>query len=321
MRAARQSAAERFTRLEKVLAALLVQPEFTVKHVRECFAAERPRLVTGLVRALESDGHLRAVRRGTYRWACDPGAFPARAWLENQVFRAQLRQTPAADRPRERLLARGAAALRTAELLAILIRSGRSGESALQAGEKVAARYAEGLGRLAGAGRGELKAITAAVGETAFCQIMAGIELGRRAAQAADRRDSPAARIQGAGDAVEFCETHFARLASDGAQEEIHVVCLDSKHQVLGTHQVSLGSLDRSLVHPREVFRPAIKDAAKAVLVVHNHPSGDPTPSGDDFTVTSRLEEAGKTLGIELLDHIVVARGGAVSIRQYRNTS
>jgi DNA repair protein RadC len=90
-----------------------------------------------------------------------------------------------------------------------------------------------------------------------------------------------------------------------------------SRSSTVCTHSSwRIGSLDRSLVHPREVFRPAIKDAAKAVIVVHNHPSDDPTPSGDDFTVTSRLEEAGKTLGIEVLDHIVVARNGAVSIRE-----
>src|SRR5260370_511892 len=80
----------------------------------------------------------------------------------------------------------------------------------------------------------------------------------------------------------------------------------------------SIGSLDRSLVHPREVFRPAIKDAAKAILLVHNHPSGDPTPSDEDFLLTKRLEEAGKTLGIQILDHIVVARTGCSSIQEIR---
>jgi DNA repair protein RadC len=87
--------------------------------------------------------------------------------------------------------------------------------------------------------------------------------------------------------------------------------------QVVGTHQISVGTLDRSLVHPREVFRPAIRDAAKSILLVHNHPSGDPTPSEDDLVLTKRLEEAGSILGIHLLDHIVVARGGESSIRDH----
>jgi DNA repair protein RadC len=210
--------------------------------------------------------------------------------------------------------------LRTAELLAILIRSGRTGESALQAGEKVAARYGEQLERLPEAGRGGLKAVTAVVGETAYCQIMAGIELGRRVAQAQNARQQHSRRLLGSADAVQFCREHFARLACDGVQEEFHVVCLDTKNHVLGTHRTSVGTLDRSLIHPREVFRPAIKDAAKAILLVHNHPSGDPTPSDDDLTLTSRLEEAGKTLGIGVLDHVVVARDGATSIQEYRST-
>jgi DNA repair protein RadC len=223
------------------------------------------------------------------------------------------------DRPRERLLTHGAAALRTAELLAILIRSGRPGESALQAGEKIAARYAEHLDRLPDAGRGDLKAISAVVADTAYCQIMAGIELGRRIAGAQNDRQQHSRRLLSSADALQFCLERFARLASDGTQEEFHVVCLDTKNQVVGTHRISVGILDRSLIHPREVFRPAIKDAAKAVLLVHNHPSGDPTPSDDDLTLTSRLEEAGKTLGIGVLDHVVVGRNGASSIREYRN--
>jgi DNA repair protein RadC len=91
---------------------------------------------------------------------------------------------------------------------------------------------------------------------------------------------------------------------------------VDTKHQIVRTHRISIGSLDRSLIHPREVFRPAIQDAAKAILLVHNHPSGDPTPSEEDFTLTTRLEEAGKTVGIQILDHIVVAKNGATSIRE-----
>src|SRR2546429_5990384 len=118
---------------------------------------------------------------------------------------------------------------------------------------------------------------------------MAGIELGRRVAQSQNDRQQRAYRILSSDDALAFCRERFARLASDAVQEEFHVVCLDTQHQALSTHRVSIGTLDRSLIHPREVFRPAIQDAAKAVLLVHNHPSGDPTPSGDDLTLTSRL--------------------------------
>jgi DNA repair protein RadC len=252
----------------------------------------------------------------TFSWAGKPEDFSVQAWLEKTVYAPQMAQTPAGERPRERLLSLGAPTLRTAELLAILIRSGRTGESALQAGEKIVARYGDQLQRLPTAGRGELKAVAAAVGETAYCQIMAGVELGRRVAQASCEVGNQSNRILSTEDALAYCRERFARLVTDGTQEEFHIVSLDTKHQILGTHQVSLGSLDRSLVHPREVFRPAIKDAAKAILLVHNHPSGDPTPSGDDRALTSRLEEAGRTLGIQLLDHIIVARAGLASLRE-----
>src|SRR5438094_9158628 len=233
----------------------------------------------------------------------------------------RVHDAPAADRPRERLLSLGAAALRTAELLAILIRSGRTGESALQAGEKIAAHFKDQLDRLTDTGRGELREISPAVAETAYCQIMAGIELGRRVAQSAQAYGEgrqKASRILGSDDALIFCRERFERLASDAAQEEFHIVCLDTKHRVIGAHRISVGCLDRSLVHPREVFRPAIQDAAKSILLVHNHPSGDPTPSRDDLALTERLQDAGKTLGIAVVDHIIVARSGAVSIREHQ---
>jgi DNA repair protein RadC len=287
--------------------------------MKERLSHEFPAYVTQLVHQLEREGHLRDTG-GEYSWTCELTDFPAQSWVQAQVHGTQLQWTPEEDRPRERLLARGAASMRTAELLAILIRTGRRGESALQAGEKIAGRYYDRLHCLADAGRGELKEIAAAVGETAYCQIMAGIELGRRVAMSFAKNKSRAARITDSAGALRFCRDQFGRLASDAAQEEFHVVTLDVQLQVVGTHLISVGTLDRSLVHPREVFRPAIKDAAKSIILVHNHPSGDPTPSEEDLVVTRRLEEAGATLGIHVLDHIVVARGGEASIREFLHT-
>ena len=125
-------------------------------------------------------------------------------------------------------------------------------------------------------------------------------------------------KISGTEDARRFCEERFARLVSDSNREEFHIVCLDTKNHVLATHQISIGTLDASLVHPREVFRPAVKDSASSVILVHNHPSGDPTPSREDFAVTSRIEEAGKILGIDVLDHIVLGAFRSVSIKETR---
>lgn len=226
-------------------------------------------------------------------------------------------ESPPSDRPRERLVQLGASQLRLAELLAILIRSGRPGESAVQAGERLAAEFGTRLEKLPDAAAVELKQISSAVAQTAYCQIMAGIELGRRVAEAKGN-ESRVRRIQGAQDAIAFCQDHFARLVADGVREEFHIVCLDTKHQVIATHQISVGTLNASLVHPREVFRPAIKDSAAAILLVHNHPSGDPSPSREDRMVTERLESAGTTLGIDVLDHIVLGACHSVSLRETR---
>jgi DNA repair protein RadC len=317
----KKTTAERCARLENVLNALLALEHFTLSQSKASLPQERAAFVTLVVHDLEREGHLRQTEAKTYRWTSPAQDFPAKTWLERKVFAPQLTQTPAADRPRERLLTQGAAVLRTAELLAILIRSGRTGESALQAGEKIMARYGDQLEGLPELGRGDLKAVAMTVGVTAYCQIMAGIELGRRVVRARADRPQPSGSIRDSEDAVLLCREHFARLASDGAKEEFHIVCLDAKHKFLNAHPISVGSLDRSLVHPREVFRPAIKDAAKAILLVHNHPSGDPTPSEEDLTVTERLEEAGRTLGIQVLDHVIVARQGATSIQEHRRKS
>lgn len=224
-------------------------------------------------------------------------------------------ESPPQDRPRERLLKLGAENLRLAELLAVLVRSGRPGESALQSGEKLAAEFHGCLERLPDAAIGELKQISPAVAKTAYCQIMAGIELGRRVAEAKYTQGVPF-KISGSESAKKYCEQRFARLVSDGSREEFHIVCLDTKNQVIDTHQISVGTLDASLVHPREVFRPAIKDSAASVILAHNHPSGDPTPSAEDRAVTRRLENAGRTLGIAVLDHVVLGAFCSVSIRE-----
>lgn len=310
------SPSKRFERISQALKILLVQEKFTLPEMKERLPEEIPGYVTQLVHQLEREGHLYR-EDDVYSWTGELGDFPVQSWVRAQVHGTQLPQTPEEDRPRERLLAHGAAALRTADLLAILIRAGRKGESALQAGEKIAARYKDGLHRLADAGRGELKEIATAIGETAYCQIMAGIELGKRVAGSSDQHKCRSTRITDSVDALRYCRERFRRRADDALQEEFYVVTLDAQLQVIGTHLVSVGTLDRSLVHPREVFRPAIKDAAKSVILVHNHPSGDATPSEEDLAVTTRLEQAGSTLGVHVLDHVVVARGGEVSIRDY----
>ncbi|QDV12341.1 hypothetical protein CA51_22230 [Rosistilla oblonga] len=324
MTAAKQptdSATRRYQRYLPVIESVSARDGFPIDVVHRACDPEKRGFVTRVVNELVGQGWLlresETADQTLYRWNTGLGEFSPTRWLDEKLFGNQVKLAPQEDRPRERLLAWGAESLRTAELLAILVRSGRPGESAMMAGEHLANEFAGKLDRLPTAGRGELKSISPAVEKTAYCQIMAGIELGRRIAALAGPPKT--SKICSTAEAAEFCRRHFARLVSDQRREEFHIVTLDTKNQVIDTHCITVGTLDASLVHPREVFRAAIKDAAQSIVLVHNHPSGDPTPSPEDFAVTRRLESAGDTIGIGVLDHIVLGRQGHVSIRQAEN--
>ena len=140
-------------------------------------------------------------------------------------------------------------------------------------------------------------------------RLAAAFELGRRAAV---ERSLERPAVRGPADVQRL----LAELLRGEEREHFHVLLLDGKHRLKGRHTISIGSLSTSIVHPREVFRPAVRAAAAAVLCAHNHPSGDPEPSPEDMAVTQRLDQAGKLLGIPLLDHVVLGDGGWVSMRQ-----
>ena len=125
-------------------------------------------------------------------------------------------------------------------------------------------------------------------------------------------------RLANANDAIRFCKDHFQSLIERGLQEEMHVLTLNSNNRVIRSRQVTVGILNFTTVHPREVFRAAILDAAASIMLVHNHPSGNPKPSPEDLKVTKDIEAAGKLIGIKLLDHIVVARDGCTSMIEFR---
>lgn len=148
-----------------------------------------------------------------------------------------------------------------------------------------------------------------------FERLQAGIEAGRRIQETRSGYKA-VKKISSSSDAIQYAKREFSRLMTDGKKEEFHIVTLDTKNQVIDTHHISTGTLDSSLVHPREVFRPAIKDSAASIICVHNHPSGDPTPSREDFAVTRRLTESGKMIGIDVLDHVVLGNPNAISIRE-----
>lgn len=307
---------------QTVLSRLCERPEFAMDEIRESHGNEYLRVTRNIVTELVKQGTLQRVEtdEGTrFRWKDDPQRFEVDSWVNAKVHGTQMTEAPLGERPRERLLMHGASQLKLSELLAILIRTGRVGESALQAGERIANRLGDRLDTLPGLGRTELKEYSIAVNEPAYCQIMAGIELGRRVAAAMDKGFQDRIRITNPATAMRFCLDRFERLAKEAKQEEFHMVTLDTKNQPIASHQITVGTLRNSLVHPREVFRPAIRDAANCILVVHNHPSGDPTPSDQDISVTERLESAAEIIGIPLIDHIVVAGEKALSIQEWRS--
>ncbi len=307
---------KRYQRYLPLIEYLHSQREFAVSEFKERWPDEKPAFLTRIVNQLSQEGWLiQEYHDGSWAWNQQRGEFSVSTWLDQKLYGNQVKASPEQDRPRERLLAVGAESLKTSELIAILVRSGLPGESAVMAGEKVARAFQHKLESLPAAGRGELNAISRAIVSTAYCQIKAGIELGRRVASASDEK--VLTKITGSDDAIKYCLRRFARLASDQKQEEFHIVTLDTKNQVIDSHQITVGTLDASLVHPREVFRAAIRDAAASIILVHNHPSGDPTPSKADIQVTDRLSESGKLLGIDVLDHIVLGKETAISIRSH----
>jgi len=211
------------------------------------------------------------------------------------------------DRPRERLDAMGPEALSDAELLSLLLRTGSRGVGALSVAARLLERHG-GLHGLARASRGELAA-TPGIGPAKQAALRAAIEVGRRLAAG---RLAPGTALRGPADVFR----HFHPTLRDAPHERFLVVLLDGRHRLLRHEMVSQGTLTASLVHPREVFRPALRESAAALVLVHNHPSGDPAPSAEDREVTARLVRAGELLGVPVLDHVVVAERGYTSLRE-----
>ncbi len=216
---------------------------------------------------------------------------------------------PAKERPRELLLEKGPQGLSDAQLLAILLRIGKPEASAVDVAMDILSRL-KGLRGLANRGRDELCTIPG-VGPAKAAQILAAVELGKRALATPL---SSGTRIQGSQDIF----SHYYPLVRDLRHEVCKVILLDAKHRILRDTIVSEGSLTASIVHPREVFHEAVRESAAAIIVIHNHPSGDPTPSEEDHVLTQRLVAAGEVLGIQVLDHIIIGDGRYVSYADHR---
>lgn len=218
-----------------------------------------------------------------------------------------IRDVPSEERPRERLLQAGAKALSNHELLAILLRTGSKKESVLQLANRLL-QESDGLTLLGQMSADEMMAIKG-IGEAKAVQLVAAIELGRR--------------IQN----LSFDDRYVIRSPEDGANyvmndmrslQQEHFVCLylNTKNQVLHRQTIFIGSLNASIVHPREVFKEAFRRSAASIVCFHNHPSGDPSPSREDIEVTKRLVECGKIIGIEIVDHIIIGDNRFISLRE-----
>ncbi|HEY8964877.1 MAG TPA: DNA repair protein RadC [Candidatus Methylacidiphilales bacterium] len=207
---------------------------------------------------------------------------------------------PDEERPRERLQAHGPAALKSAELIAILLRTGREGASALRVAEELIERFG-GLDGLARAGVGDLAKVKG-VGPAKALQLVAAFGLGARFS----RNQAGARPVMTAPDVAALLGDEMRLLD----REHVRAVLLDAKNRLLAVEEVSRGLLSEAILHPREVFRGAIARNAAALILVHNHPTGDPKPSLSDRQVTQRLLDASKLVDIPLVDHVILGAAG-----------
>jgi DNA repair protein RadC len=220
---------------------------------------------------------------------------------------SSMREVPPAERPRERLLHKGAEALKTAELLAILLRTGTKERPVLDLAEFLLTHFGS-LEALSRAPIGELSRVKG-VGPAKAIGLKAAFAIAARMA----RTEAEARSIGSAADVACLLGEEMRLLD----HESVRVICLNTKHMVLAVEEVTRGTLNQSLIHSREVFRPALTRHAYAIILVHNHPSGNPDPSDADIQITRRLKQAGDLLEIELLDHVILGAPTAQAGKNY----
>ncbi|MEI2355598.1 RadC family protein [Mesobacillus zeae] len=225
--------------------------------------------------------------------------------MQNETF--LIRDYPQSERPRERFILNGPQSLSNHELLALVLGTGTKNEPVLQLANRLLSQF-EGLRLLKDATLEELTSIKG-IGKAKAIHILAAVEIGRRIANHT------------------IDERYVVRSPEDGAKylmndmrflPQEHFVCLylNTKNQVIHRQTIFIGSLNASIVHPREVFKEAVRRSAASVICAHNHPSGDPSPSREDIEVTKRLAECGKIVGIEILDHLIIGENKYVSLKE-----
>lgn len=223
------------------------------------------------------------------------------------AYHTTVREMPTDERPRERLLRYGPGTLQTAELLAIILRVGTAKENVIELSARLLRQY-DGLGGLLAADMATL-CDEHGLGEAKVAQLRAALEIGRRLSVLAPSERPTISRPE---DVATLLLGDMAFLS----QEQLRVLCLDTKNHVVHQQVVYQGTVNSSVVRVAEVFKPAVTRTCPAVVVVHNHPSGDPTPSPEDVRTTDQLRRAGELLDIELLDHIVIGHQRYVSLKE-----
>lgn len=220
-------------------------------------------------------------------------------------YKICIREMPEDERPRERLLKYGPEALSNAELLAIILRTGTQKENIINLCSRIFSEY--NLKQLSQANVSKLMEIHG-IGTAKAAQIAAVFELARKLE---GFTDEPKRKIRSPADVYSIL---YPKMREQ-KREKLVALLLDTKNQVLREEVISIGSLNANIVHPREVFKAALLESCASVILSHNHPSGDPTPSREDIAVTEKLVEGGKLLGIDVLDHVVIGDGRYVSLK------
>lgn len=217
----------------------------------------------------------------------------------------KIKDLPKSDRPREKLIAKGADNLKDSELLAILLRTGTVGKNVIEIASQILSKYSKK--RLLQMTYNDLSKISG-IDSAKATTLLSAFELSKRALEV---NDTNLPVISDAKDAV-------AQLSDmrDLKKEHFVALYLNAKNQLVHKETISMGTLNANLVHPREVFEPALKYSAAQIIAAHNHPSGDPKPSEDDLEVTKRLTEAGKMMGIEMMDHVVISKNSYFSFKE-----
>ncbi len=227
-----------------------------------------------------------------------------------QLNKLLMKEMPEGDRPYEKLERLGARAMSDAELLSVIIRNGTKQESALQLGQRIMSLAGErGLMMLQEHSLEELMEIQG-IGRVKALQIKASLELGNRTIDRA--RNTPRRQIKTPEDARLMLEEQLRSCP----REELHMIMLDIRNRVIRTIRLSEGGLSSAVIQPRDLFREAVKANAASIILVHNHPSGDPSPSQDDIDSSLRLMEMGGLMGIRVIDHLVISLSGYISMKQ-----